>query len=74
MPMSWAAALIGNGAEAAVTDLGMPGTPDDIDRKIGSEAEADGGAQALRPGSNRAKWRARPVTRPDECSYFGVSA
>src|SRR5258708_21230645 len=38
-----------DGPIAVVIDLHMLGSPCQRDRKVGGEAEADGGAQALRP-------------------------
>jgi hypothetical protein len=52
-------------AVAVVVDLDVLRSPDDIDGEVGRQAQADGRAQALRPGGNRAQRRVGPVAAED---------
>jgi hypothetical protein len=58
---------------AVVVNLGVVRAPDDIDREIRGQAQADGGAQALRPGIDRAERRVRPVQRSDERRHLAAT-
>ena len=51
---------------AVVVDLDELGAPPEELRKAGGEADADGGAQALRPSSDGAERGGAPVVGPDE--------
>jgi hypothetical protein len=62
-----------DGPVAVVVKLDVVGSPNQRDRKVRGEAKPDGGAEALRPGFDRAERGLAPIHGANELAHFATA-